>query len=234
MPRDEDRAAHGHPHGRGLFRRRQGRAARRSGRRGGRHRAGAGGAVLSGDREDHRCLQGDRRRSGSPGLRIPLGARGFRRGACQRRDRVHRAERGGDCGDGRQDRVQEIRRQSQGLDRPRFPRHHRGREARAEDRRGNRLSGDDQGLGRRRRQGHAGRPQQSRGCRELHARALRGQGELRRRSGVPREIHRKSAPRRSADPRRQARQPHPSRRARVLDPAAKSESGRGSAVAAAR
>ena len=39
------------------------------------------GAILSRDREDRRRLQGDRRGGGASGLRIPLGARGLRRGA---------------------------------------------------------------------------------------------------------------------------------------------------------
>ena len=45
----------------------------------------------------------------------------------------------------------------QGLDRARPSRRDRGRQARGQDRRRDRLSGDDQGLGRRRRQGHAHR-----------------------------------------------------------------------------
>ena len=54
---------------------------------------------------------------------------------------------------------QEGRRQGQGLDRAGPSRRDRGREAGGEDRRRDRLSGDDQGLGRRRRQGHAHRAQ---------------------------------------------------------------------------
>ncbi len=59
--------------------------------------------------------------------------------------------------DGRQDREQEGGRRGQGLDRAGPSRRDRRREACREDRRRDRLSGDDQGLGRRRRQGHAHR-----------------------------------------------------------------------------
>ena len=52
---------------------------------------------------------------------------------------------------------EEIRQCGQGLDRPRPSRRHRIARARGRDRRRDRLSGDDQGLRRRRRQGHAHR-----------------------------------------------------------------------------
>ena len=57
----------------------------------------------------------------------------------------------------------------------------------------------------------------------------RGQVELRRRPRVHREIYRGAAPYRNPGARRQARQRHPSRRARMLDPAPQSEGGRGGA-----
>ena len=53
--------------------------------------------------------------------------------------------------------IQEGGRRREGLDRAGLSRRDRRREARGEDRRRDRLSGDDQGLGRRRRQGHAHR-----------------------------------------------------------------------------
>ena len=56
-----------------------------------------------------------------------------------------------------------------------------------------------------------------------------GQVELRRRPRVRREIYRGAAPYRDPGARRQARQRHPSRRARMLDPAAEPEGGRGGA-----
>ena len=122
----------------------------------------------------------------------------------------------------------------QGLDRPRLHGRDRRREARGQDRRRDRLSGDDQGLRRRRRQGHAHRLEQGRGRRRLQLLAQRGQGELRRRSHVHREVHRQSAPHRDPAHRRQARQRHLPRRARMLDPAPQPEGDRGSAVAAPR
>ena len=73
-------------------------------------RPAAGGAELSGDRQDHRRLQGERRRGGASGLRLPLRARGFRRGARRGRHRLHRAEPGRHRRHGRQDRIQEGRR----------------------------------------------------------------------------------------------------------------------------
>ena len=102
------------------------------------------------------------------------------------------------------------------------------------DRRRNRLSRDDQGLGGRRRQGHAHRPLPPGGRRRLRARQVRGLVLVRRRSRLRREIHRQSPPYRNPGARRQARQRHPSRRARMLDPAPQPESDRGSALAAAR
>ena len=63
----------------------------------------------------------------------------------------------GDRRHGRQDRVQEGGRRGQGLDRARPSRRDRGRQRGGQDRRADRLSGDDQGVGRRRRQGHAHR-----------------------------------------------------------------------------
>ena len=120
------------------------------------------------------------------------------------------------------------------LDHPGTSRRHR----RAGSRRGgcarDRLPGDDQGLGRRRRQGHAHCAERGRSRRGLRARPLRGQVLLRRRSRLHREVHRGSAPHRDPGARRQARQRHLSRRARMLDPAAEPEDRRGGAVAGAR
>ena len=72
--------------------------------------------------------------------------------------RLHRPESARHRGDGRQDRIEEVRQRRQGLDRARLSRRHREPRARGRDRRRDRLSGDDQGLGGRRRQGHAHRP----------------------------------------------------------------------------
>ena len=75
---------------------------------------------------------------------------------------------------------------------------------------------------------------QSRGRGGLRARPLGGEIELRRRPGFHREVHHRSAPHRDPGARRQARQRHLSRRARMFDPAPQSESRRGSAEPAAR
>ena len=164
-------------------------------------------------------------------LRLPVGARGLPEGARSRRHRLHRAERQSHRRHGRQDRVQEGGGRGQGLDRARPSRRHRGREGGGEDRQRDRLPGDDQGLRRRRRQGHAHRLFGSGGGGRFRALALGGEVLVRRRPHVHREIHRRSAPHRDPGARRQARQRHLSRRARMLDPAPQSESDRGGAAA---
>ena len=75
-------------------------------------------------------------------------------------------------------------------------------------------------------------PRRSRGG--LRARQIRGEILVRRRPRLRRKIHRQSAPYRDPGARRQARQRHLSRRARMLDPAPQPEGDRGGAVAAAR
>ena len=100
-------------------------------------------------------------------LRLPVRARGVSARAGEGGHRLHRPQSGRHRRDGRQDRIQEGRRQGQGLDRAGTSRRHRGRKARGEDRRRDRLSRDDQGLRRRRRQGHADRAFEVRGRRRL-------------------------------------------------------------------
>ena len=158
----------------------------------------------------------------------------FPEGAGEGRHRLHRPEPRRDRRDGRQDRVQEGRRARQGFDRAGPSRRDRRRKPRDQDRRRDRLPGDDQGLRRRRRQGHAHRAFPVRGRGGLRALQVRGEILVRRRPDVHREVHRQSAPRRDPGARRQARQRDLSRRARMLDPAPQSEGGRGGAVAAAR
>ena len=148
--------------------------------------------------------------------------------------RLHRAQSGCDRRDGRQDRVQEGRSQGQGLDRAGPSRRHRGRQARREDRRRDRLSRDDQGVRRRRRQGHADRAFQGGSRGRIQARQGRGQVLLRRRPRLHRKIHRRSPSHRDPGARRQAWPCDLSRRARMLDPAPQSEGDRGGAVAAPR
>ena len=69
-------------------------------------------------------------------------------------------------------------------------------------------------------------------ARGLRPRPLGGQVLVRRRPRVHREIHREPAPHRDPGAGRQARQRHPSGRARMLDPAPQPEGRRGGAVAA--
>jgi len=92
-----------------------------------------------------------------------------------------------------------------------------------------RLPGDDQGLGRRRRQGHAHRPFDAAEAKEGFDRCSRRGGlVLRRRPRLHREVHRRAAPHRDPGARRQARQRRLPRRARMLDPAPQPEGRRGS------
>ena len=234
LPRHQDCAQNGHQDRRGLLRCRPGSAARGNGRRGRAHRSAARRAILSAHRQDRRRLQADRRRGRASRLRLSVRARSLPHRAAEGRHRLHRSQPQGDRRHGRQDRKQEGGRPGQGLDRSRLHGRDRRRQARREDRRRDRLSGDDQGLRRRRRQGHAHRLEPVGGRRRLHVLAQRSQGELRRRPDVHREVHRQPAPHRNSADRRQARQRHLPRRARMLDPAAQSEGHRGGAVAAAR
>ena len=71
-------------------------------------------------------------------------------------------------------------------------------------------------------------------CPKASPAPVRGEILVRRRSRVRREIHRQSAPCRNPGAGRQARERHPSRRARMLDPAPQPEGDRGGALAAAR
>ena len=130
--------------------------------------------------------------------------------------------------------IEEARRGGEGLDHPRPSRG--DRDGRGSDRRRarDRPAGDDQGVCRRRRQGHARRAERSRGGRGLPPGALGGAIVVRRRPRLRRALHRGAAPCRNPGARRQARQRHPSRRARMLDPAAQPEDRRGVAVAGGR
>ena len=75
----------GHQDGGRLFRRRQGRAPRRAGRRGRAHRRRAQPRELPAGRPHHRGLQADRRRGRAPGLRLPVGERGASRARSRKR-----------------------------------------------------------------------------------------------------------------------------------------------------
>ena len=78
---DPHREENGHRDRRGLFGCRRAQPACRAGRRGGPYRPGTGGGELSSRRQDHRRVQGNRRRCGPSRLRFPVRARELRQGA---------------------------------------------------------------------------------------------------------------------------------------------------------
>jgi hypothetical protein len=110
------------------------------------------------------------------------------------------------------------------------------RRRRAQGRQADRLSGPDQGGGRRRRTRHEGRPFAPKTCLERRAldgaqRSARG---VRRRCRLHREISRQTAPYRDPGRRRQPRQCRASGRARLLAPAPPPEGARRGALAGAQ
>ncbi len=175
-----------------------------------------------------------RRGGRAPGLRLPVRARGLPRRARESGHRLHRPQPARHRRHGRQDREQEGGGQGQGLDRARLPRRDRRRQGSGADRRRDRLSRHDQGLGRRRRQGHAHCLQRQGGRRGVRVSPLGGQVELRRRSRVHREVHPEPAARRDPGAGRQARAGHLPGRARMLHPAPQPEGDRGGALSPPR
>ena len=119
----------------------------------------------------------------------------------------------------------------QGEHGPRPSRRDRGCHACGGDRGRDRLSRHDQGVGRRRRQGNADRLESRRGGRRLRAGAFGGEKLVRGRSHIHREVRGRASPYRNPGAGRRVRQLHPSRRARVLDPAPQPEGRGGGAVA---
>ena len=102
------------------------------------------------------CKQ-HRRAGGPSGLRLPEREHRVRAPGRGRRHRLHRPEACIDRRDGRQDRVEEARRRGQGQHHSRLQRGDRHARTCGRDRPRHRLSGDDQGQRRRRRQGPARR-----------------------------------------------------------------------------
>ena len=100
--------------------------------------------------------------------------------------------------------------------------------------RADRLPGPDQAVGRRRRQGHAHGPHAARARIGAPGLPLRGEGRLRRRLALPREVARREPPRRGPGRRRPLRPRRPPRRARLLGPAPPPEDPRGGADAGPR
>ena len=119
-------------------------------------------------------------------------------------------------------------------DDPRFGRDAARRDARPRRGRADRLPGPHQAVGRRRRQGHAHDPHPARARIVAPRLPVRGQGRLRRRLAVPREVARRDAPRRDPGGRRPLRPRRAPRRARLLGPAPPPEDPRGGAHAGPR
>ena len=227
MPGHQDRPQDGDPDRRRVLRGRQERAARRARRRGCLHRPPALEGIVPGDGQDHRRLQADRGRGRPSGLRLPLRERGVLPAARGRGHRLHRPQALFDRRDGRQDRLQEARPRRAGEHDPGLQRAHRLARAGRGDRPRDRLSGDDQGLGGRRRPGPAGRLRRQGGRRGLLVLPDRGQERLRRRPGLPREVHRGAPAHRDPGTGRRPRQRRLPLGARVLDAAPAPEGHRG-------
>ena len=169
-----------------------------------------------------------------PGLRVPLRERGLLPSAREQRHRVHRPQGEVDRGHGRQDRLEEARARGERQHDPGVHECDRDRRQGGGDRARDRLPGDDQGERGRRRQGPARRARRRRGARGLPELPQRGQGVVRRRSRVHREVHRGAAPHRDPGAGRRARQHRVPGRTRVLDPAPAPEGDRGGALAVSR
>ncbi len=102
---------------------------------------------------------------------------------------------------------------------------------RARGGRADRLPGPHQAERRRRRQGHADGPLRARARAGDQGLPVGGQGRLRRRLALPREVARGHPPRRGPGGGRPVRQRGPPRRARLLGPASPPEDPRGGADA---
>ena len=183
--------------------------------------------------EQHRRrLPADRRRGGPSRLRLPLRARGLRRGLDRAAGHhLHRPECPCHRRHGRQDRIEALRPRGRRLHRSRQPRRRPRRRPCRRDRRCHRLSRDDQGLGGRRRQGHADRAPRPAEVADGFARA---RSEAAASFGDDRifieKLHREPAPHRDPGDGRQARPRDPPRRARMLDPAPQPEGARRGAL----
>ncbi len=211
-----DGAAHGHSHRRRVFGCRRRLDARRSLRRGATHRATVAARELSRRRDDHRCGQGDRCAGDSPGVRLPVGKRGFCRGGLRGRAGVHRTAARRDSRDGIEVRIETDHGPGRRAAGARLSRRGPGRfVAHARSGRDG-LSGADQGVGRRWRQGHAHRRAQRGLRRRARVRAARGEGGIRRRYRAAREIPDRTSTYRTAGIRGHARQLRAPVRTRLL------------------
>ena len=181
------------------------------------------------------ACRADRRRGGSSRLRLPLGERGLRRGACEGRHRLHRPDRANAIA-AMGDKI-ESKKLARAAGVTTVPGHldviPDAETAVAIAReigypvmikasaggggKGMRIAASDE-----------------RGARRVSLRRERGEIELRRRPRLHREIHRRAAPHRDPGARRRARQRRLSRRARMLDPAPPPEGHRGGAEPVSR
>ena len=156
---------------------------------------------------------------------------GFAEACAKAGHRLHRPAARGHPRHGLQERSQEDHGEGRGAAGAGLSRRRPVARAARQGGRAHRLSRADQGLGRRRRQGHA----RGRGGGEVRRRAgrrqARGQGVVRRRSRAGREVPDAAAPHRDPGLRRQPRQLPLPVRARLLDPAPPSEGDRGGAGA---
>ena len=171
----------------------------------------------------------ERRRRGSSRLRISRRERRLR-GRVQHRVHLCRAVSGRDSCDGFEDRGEAHRCGGRRAGGARLSRRSGSGDACGSSG-GDRLSVVDQGVGRRRRQRHAGRALDARVRERARGRATRIEGRVRRRRGVARKVPDGAEAHRSADHGRFARPHVVSVRARLLRAAAPSEGHRGSAGA---
>ena len=229
-----DRAGHGDPHRRRVFRGRRRRAPCRGMRRRLPDRPGAGGGVLPADRRPGRRRARRRGRRGASRLRLPVGERGFRAGLRGGRPGLRRPVAGRDRGDGIEGRGEGAdgagRRAAHarlpwrgpvgggaggGGGRARLPRAAEG------ERRGRRpRDADGRVAGPPRRRDRIG--------------PARGDARLRRRPAAGREVPCARAPCRGAGVRRRARQRGPPVRARLFGAAPPPEGAGGGARARPR
>ena len=198
---------------------------------GGRRRSGA---RLSRHRRGRRRGEGERQRLRPSGLRLPVGECRLRPALPGRGPALHRARSGNAQAVRRQGRGPRLR---PGAGHSRRPRRAGGAGV---ERRGegageiDRLPGDAEGLGRRRRARHA-RGDEARGDgRRLRALPERGRGRVRRRRAVPREDRAAAAAYRGPGAGRRPGQCRASLRARLLGAAAQPEGRRDRARAQPR
>ena len=208
-------------------------AARPLRRRGRLHRAAPGVGELPERPGDHQRGGDHRRRRDSPGVRLPVRERVSRRGVRGVPHQVHRPQPAGHPPDGRQGA------RAAGHEEGRRPgaagvgRHAGQRGTGPQGRVRHRVSGPHQGHRGRRGTGHACRPVGAGDVARVPDRLAGSRSGLRRAGCLRREVPRESPPHRVPDPGRPLRQRGPPRRARVLHPAAASETHRGVAVARA-